>query len=603
MSILSRASLIIIAISAPTLAIRDPGYNYYPSYYTPNTPYRKDSPPNRNDYSEGAKLSLLEMDQLAAPPVQTRPSYALPAHAPLAHHHTTANPTPAYYTPTVPIIPHRPPPVVRPSQPHDLLADTPAYKLPTDRDSQANEPPADDQAYERPAYEQAYRPPVYNHAYGPPVDTPAYQSLAENAVSKLPVPPTTPTETATDIPAKETAAYGLGHTLTVDEPTLPKQEHGKPSPLPHILDRRSAPRVPRQKIGKAMKGTTPQGRHARRFPLLKKKQAEQRTMVPVTVNMLTGVGPAPSTSSAPTTTVTTALPPGQSPIAPGIKVDNSQAALSLHGNPEATTPSGGELTPPITYKGGQQNDDLIGEPRNKATVIASVLSIMLGLVVIITIVKLTSNAMQKRKHAGRLGQYEEHLGSKEGLIPEMSDQAHFESHNVIITRPDGSQMSPLSSSRGDSPSPPPFRAHVIGSSPSPLPMPTFAPPPVPASPLSMSFVKLLSPTANLAQQNLAESRASATSETMSVSTTSTDMSDRERRTTSDDEYLGRQVSHRRMRSAPGSVVWSARSSSATGKMTSGLSDEEGYWESVDVSGSESVGRMSRGRSVAMSVMW
>jgi hypothetical protein len=318
--------------------------------------------------------------------------------------------------------------------------------------------------------------------------------------------------------------------------------------------------------------------------------------------MLTGVGPTPTTSSAPTTT-TNALPPSQSQIAPGIKVDNSQAGLSLHGNPEATTPSGGDFTQPISYKEGQQNDGLIGQPKNKATVIASVLSIMLGLVVIITIVKLTSNAMRKRKHAGRLGQYEEHLGSKEGLIPEMSDQAHFETHNVIITRPDGSQMSPLSSTRGDSPSPPLFRAHVVGSSSSPLPMPTFAPPPVPASPLSMSFVELLSPTANLAQQNLAESRASATSETMSTSTTSTDMSDRERRQTSDDEYLGRRVSHRRMRSAPGSVVWSARSSSATGRMTSGLSGEEGYWDSVDVCGSESVGRISRGRSVAMSVMW
>jgi hypothetical protein len=46
---------------------------------------------------------------------------------------------------------------------------------------------------------------------------------------------------------------------------------------------------------------------------------------------------------------------------------------------------------------------------------------MLGLVVIITIVKLTSNAMRKLKHARRLGQCEEHLGSKEGLIPDMSD--------------------------------------------------------------------------------------------------------------------------------------------------------------------------------------
>jgi hypothetical protein len=215
--------------------------------------------------------------------------------------------------------------------------------------------------------------------------------------------------------------------------------------------------------------------------------------------------------------------------------------------------------------------------------------------------------MRKRKHAVGLGKYDEHLSSKEGLIPEMIDQAQFETHDVIITRPDGSEISPHSSSRGLSPSPPPFRVHTVGNGPSPLPMPTFAPPAAPAGPLSMSFMKLLSPTANLAQQNLAESRASATSETMSVSTTSTDVSDRERRQASDDEFLGRQVSHRRMRSAPGSVVWSARSSSATGKLTSGLSGEEDYWESVDMCGSESVGRMacrsSRGRSVAMSVMW
>ncbi|KAI0275689.1 hypothetical protein BGY98DRAFT_39816 [Russula aff. rugulosa BPL654] len=196
MSIFSRASLIIIAISVPALAIRDPGYNYYPSYYTPNTPYRKDSPPNRDDHSGGAEFSLVEMNQLAAPPVQTRPTYALPAYAPLAYpyHYTTANPTPTYHTPTIPTIPHRPS-VVRPDQPHNLLADTPAYRLPTD--SQANKPvkpPTDDQAYERPAYEQAYRPPV---------DTSAYKSLADNGLYNLPIPLTTPTETATDIPARK----------------------------------------------------------------------------------------------------------------------------------------------------------------------------------------------------------------------------------------------------------------------------------------------------------------------------------------------------------------------------------------------------------------
>ncbi|KAH9983777.1 hypothetical protein BJV77DRAFT_1041209 [Russula vinacea] len=583
MSIFSRTSLIIIAIAIPVLAIRDPGYYYYPSYYPPNNPYDQDRSPDRSDHSGGAKLNLL------------KPTYAPPDYAPPVYHHAAAYPTPTYFPPTVPTIPIQPP-VVGPDQPHNLLADTPADNLPAY--SQAYEPPADDQAHEQPAYEQAHRLPVYNHAYRPPVDT---APLVENPVSDLPNPLTTPTETPSNPPAEETAADTLENGLAFDVPTPSEQGHGKPSPLPHTMDRRNAPRVSRQKIGKAVKGTIPGERHARRFQFLKKRQqAEQRTIVPVTVNMITGVGPAPSTSSAPTTTVTNSLPPIQPHIAPGIKVDNSQAALSPHGNPEATTPSGGELTPPASsYKGGQQSANLItGEPRNKAIVIVSVLSIMLGLVVIITIVKLTGNAMRKRKHAVGFGRYDEHLSSKEGLIPEMSDQAHFETHDVIITRPDGSEISPLSSGRSDSPSPPPFRGHGI--SPPPLPMPAFAPPPAPAGPLSMSFMKLLSPTANLAQQNLAESRASTTSETMSVSTTSTNMSDGEQRPASDDENLGRQVSHRRMRSAPGSVVWSARSSSATGKLTSGLSGEEGYWES-------SVGRMgcrsSRGRSVAMSVMW
>ncbi|KAI0299363.1 hypothetical protein B0F90DRAFT_612808 [Multifurca ochricompacta] len=214
--------------------------------------------------------------------------------------------------------------------------------------------------------------------------------------------------------------------------------------------------------------------------------------------------------------------------------------------------------------------------------------------------------MRRRKHPVGLGKYEEHLnGSKEGLIPELGDKANFETHDVIITRPDGSKISPLSPTRGNSPPPPPFVRGALGTNPPPLPMPTFALPPVPASPLAMPYAKLLSPTVNLAQQNLVQNRVSAASETMSMSTTTSDIS--ERRSASDSEGMGRHLSHRRMRSAPGSVVWSARSSGATGKFMSGTSGEEGYWESVDVCGSESVSRMayrsSRGRSVGMSVMW
>ena len=87
---------------------------------------------------------------------------------------------------------------------------------------------------------------------------------------------------------------------------------------------------------------------------------------------------------------------------------------------------------------------------------------MLGLALIIVIVKLTRIVVRRRKHAERLGQYEEHLGSKEDLIQEMSGQTYFETHNVIVTRPDGSRISPLSSSRGDSRPSPPFRVHAVG---------------------------------------------------------------------------------------------------------------------------------------------
>ncbi|KAH8978937.1 hypothetical protein EDB86DRAFT_843985 [Lactarius hatsudake] len=395
-----------------------------------------------------------------------------------------------------------------------------------------------------------------------------------------------------------------------EEPTPPSRGHGKPSPLPNSVDRRNAPRVSRTKISRNAKRALPRQGHTRRFPFLRKRQQPgQHTVAPVTVNMIPGAGHATSTSSALATGTANALPASSSPLAPGIRIDTSQDALSFSSNPESTMPSVEAPTPPgSSHSEGSHDANLdAGGPAlrtNKVTAIASVLSIVIGMIVFITIVKLTSNAMRKRKHPVGLGKYEDHLSSK-GLIPEMSDKGHFESHDVIITRPDGSEISPLSSSRSNSPSLRPLDPRVVKPSPSPHPMPTFAPPPVPTSPLAMPYVKLLSPTANLAQQNIMQDRVSEASEIMSVSTTTTDMS--ERPSASDGEVVGRQLSHRRMRSAPGSVVWSARSSAATGKFTSGVSGSEGYWESIDVCGSESAGRMacrsSRGRSVAMSVMW
>ncbi|KAH9968037.1 hypothetical protein BC827DRAFT_466498 [Russula dissimulans] len=598
MSILSLVPFIIIAISAPALALGNPGYIYHPSYYPPHNPSQQDSPPDRNDYLGGAKLDILDLHRpTSIIPTEARPPYAPPAYAPPVYGPPAYGPPAAYAPPTyhpaaVPMIPVQPPPV-RPDEAYDFLPKTPTYK-----------PPADIPAYQPPAENQAYQPPVENQAHKPSAETPAYNPPEEATTTATVYSPTStvtaPTETPSNAPAEETATMSP----PPQKPTPPRWGHGKPSPLPNYKGRRNALRVPRQKVGKAAKSTSQREGPIRRLSFLKKRQQGGQH----TVDLIPGIGHAPSISSVPTTTTTEALPPSQSHFGPEVKVDTSQEALSLHSNPEATMQSVGAMTPPVSSSGGHHHVDLdTGEPRDKAAVIASILSIIIGLVVIITIVKLTSNVLRKRRHARMLDQYDDHLCSKEGLIQEMGDHAHFETHDVIITSPDGSEISPLTSSRENSPSPPPFVTRAVGGTPPPLPMPTFAPPPTPASPLSLPFVKLLSPTVNLAQQNLTQSRASATSETMSMSTTSTststDMS--ERRSASDGEGLGRQLSHRRMRSAPGSVVWSARSSSTTGKLTSGLSGdhEEGYWESVDVCGSESVGRMGCRRSVAMSVTW
>jgi len=643
MSILGRASLIIIAISAPALAMGNPHY-YYPSYYSLRNPHKKDSPPDRNDHLVSANLGVVGNNRpTITTPTQAGPAQAPPAYAPPAYGPPAAYEPPAYRQPAVPTMPVPRPPPVSPDQAYDMMADASGYVPP---DNQAYKPPANTPTHKRPAGNKAYKPPADISTYKPPADTHVDKPPTDTHVEKLPAdthvekppadthieklpadthvekppaktstynPPntsttrtTTPTEAHSTPPLEETIAISPEHIPKFRVPTLPKWGHGKPSPLPNGMDRRNAPRVPRQKRGNVARGTTIGAGHTRRLPFTKKRQqAGQHAVIPVTVNMITGIGHPASTSSAPTPT--NALPPSQSPFAPEVKVDTSQAALSLQSNPEATMPSVGELAPPVSPNPGSQQFTGLdtGEPRNKAAVIASILSIVIGLVVIVTVVKLTRNAMRKRKHAVGLRQYDEHLSSKEGLIPEMSVPAHFEAHDVIITDPDGSETSPLSSGRGGSPSPLPFGARSVGYGPSPLPMPTFAPPPTPANPLTSPFVKLLSPTVNLAQQNTMQSRASAMFETMSLSTTSTENS--ERRPASDSECFGRQVSHRRMRSAPGSVVWSARSSGATGELTSGLSGDEGYWESVDVCGSESVGRMvcrsSRGRSVAMSVMW
>ena len=545
MSIFSR-TLVIVAISAPAVAIGNPGYYYYPSYYPPYDSHKQISPPDSGESLGVAKLHVLEYNKRpnTATPTQAASAYAPPPYVPPVYSPPMAHKPPTYDSPAVSTLPTQNFPVV--------------------------------------GGDQAPNPPEV-------------PTLADNP----PIEYTAPTQASYNPPAGYNPAYSPEYAPTYNEPTPPKWGNGKPSPLPNSYDRRNAPRVARTKIGRKVKATLPKEGHARRFPFLKKRQqVEQHTIVPVTVNMISVGGHASSTSGTLTTTTANALQASPSPSAPGIKVDTQD---SLSNSAATMSSSGVSLAPVPSYWEGQHHANLDGGEsaphRNKASVVASVLSIIVGLMVLVTVVKLTSNALRRRKHPAGLGKYEEHLSSKEGLIPDMCDKVHFDAHDVIVTCPDGSEMSPLSSSRGSSRSPPPHSPRVMASSLPPTPMPTFAPPPTPTSPLAMPYVKLLSPTVNLAQQNLVQNRASETSETMSVSTTTTDIS--VRRSASYGEGLGRLLSHRRMRSAPESVVWSARSSRATGKFTSGISGDEGYWDSVDVSGSESVSQ----RSVAMSVMW
>ncbi len=670
MYIFGRTSLIIVAISTPALTLGDAGFYYRPSHYSPHNPHRQGNPPDRSNVLGGAQLHVFDYKRpLVDTPTQAPPAYARPVYdTPTVHARPMYDPpaiyAPPVYAPPVYAPPVYAPPVVYTQPPYNSPTTTTPPTMhppPVTTDQPYNPPAAYTSAYNSPAASSTFTrtshtPSVYTPAPNPedtpedahkdahkdvPEDTPedaqketpedahkdtpedahkdtpedahkdtpedSYKDTPEDAHKDAPEDShkdshkDTPEDTHKDVPEAPEDTY--------EEPTPPTRNHGKPSPLPNSVDRRNAPRVARTKISRNAKRALPRQGRTRRFPFLKKRQQPgQHTVAPVTVNMIPGAGHATSTSGALATTTANALPASPPPLAPGIKIDTSQDALSFYSNPESTMPSVEAPTPPGSSQlEGSHNTVLdAGGPAlhtDKVTAIAWVLSIVIGLIVFITIVKLTSNAMRKRKHPAGLGKYEDHLSSK-GLIPEMSDKGHFESHDVIITRPDGSEISPLSSSRSSSPSLRPHR-RVVNPSPPPLPMPTFAPPPVPTSPLTMPYVKLLSPTANLAQQNLMQDRTSETSEIMSMSTTTTDIS--ERPSDSDGEVVGRQLSHRRMRSAPGSVVWSARSSAATGKFTSGVSGSEGYWESINVCGSESAGRVacrsSRGRSVAMSVMW
>ncbi|KAH9064553.1 hypothetical protein EDB87DRAFT_1598038 [Lactarius vividus] len=473
-------------VYAPPVAYTQPSYNLPTTTTSPAIPVTTEQPQNTPATYTSAYNSP------AAPSTSTRPSHA-----------------PAMYTPTpthedTPELPE----VIHKDAHKDVPEDTP-------EDAHKDAPEDTPQDAHKGTPEEAHKDAPEDTFEGAHKDTP--EDTSEDAAEGTPedAHKDVPKDSHKDVP--ESTPEG-----TYEEPTPPSRGHGKPSPLPNSVDRRNAPRVSRTKISRNAKRALPRQGRTRRFPFLRKRQQpKQHTVAPVTVNMIPGAGHATSTSSALATTTANALPATPSPLAPGIRIDTSQDALSFSSNPESTMQSVEASTPPGSFHSeGSHNADLdAGGPAlhtNKVTAIASVLSIVIGLIVFITIVKLTSNAMRKRKHPMGLGKYEDHLSSK-GLIPEMSDKGRFESHDVIVTRPDGSEISPLSSSRRNSPSLRPLDPRVVNPSPSPHPMPTFAPPPVPTGPLAMPYVKLLSPTANLVQQNLMQDRVSEASEIMSVS--------------------------------------------------------------------------------------
>ena len=164
MSIFNLVPFIIIAISAPVLAVGNPGYYYYPSYYPPHHSPRHDSPPDGNDHSGGAGVDVLELYRpTGIIPTEARPPYASPAYGP-----PTAYTSPAYNPPAVPIISPHP---VKPGQAYDFVPKPPTHKAPAD--APAYHPPAENGPS---AQNQADKSPSEAPAYKPPAETTVYNS-------------------------------------------------------------------------------------------------------------------------------------------------------------------------------------------------------------------------------------------------------------------------------------------------------------------------------------------------------------------------------------------------------------------------------------------
>ncbi|KAI0046333.1 hypothetical protein FA95DRAFT_1560206 [Auriscalpium vulgare] len=324
---------------------------------------------------------------------------------------------------------------------------------------------------------------------------------------------------------------------------------------------------------------------------------------PTTTPTDSPAAPAPAASTAPAPAASTAPAPAASTAAPTTASSDPPAGpTTVSSNAAASDVVLNSQLPLVTPVPSLYPTDAVMAPfvhhpevpdgsptlhKSKVAAIAAILSVLVGLVILITVVKLTSNAIRRHKHP--IGKYTEHFGSEDGLIPKGA--MRNEKHDFVVTSPDGSETS-VSSDDG-SPSPLRFDSRrILVSDPPKFELPA---PPVP--PIPMQYTQLLSPTANLVQQNLVPNRASTASGTLTVSTTSTELSS-EARPASEAESSAERT-HRRMRSAPVSVAWSVRQSSTLSTAGGG---EEGYWDSLDVCGRpESTvtmpGRSSRTRSM------
>ncbi|THH05823.1 hypothetical protein EW146_g9798, partial [Bondarzewia mesenterica] len=215
--------------------------------------------------------------------------------------------------------------------------------------------------------------------------------------------------------------------------------------------------------------------------------------------------------------------------------------------------------------------ELTPHEKAKVAVIAAILSIIVGLMACVAIAKLTSSALKRRR--SRFGRFDSKVLKEESVPNGFAAGSQFGQPGENFAALKSGQISPTrsaSSTDSGSLSPPFTSLDLLSAFPSPPPsaVPSFPPPAAPAPDIPPQYSSvLLAPSDNLAQQNMAHSRVSFASDTTSITGQSLS-----RNTTASTLRGG----HRRMRSAPVSIVASTRQSQAPSVLTT--IGEEGFWD-------------------------